>query len=132
MQSEPRIPYPRQTEPPKVVLPFARMTRYVFERVKVHPNLEPLRQAKVRYLVHAHAEAIWIAAVPNVASSNYLIESRIERPEWWKPSTMANGDAIVAELVAGVLTRWEAWKATSGRPRAGTLTVTDWWLSDGR
>jgi hypothetical protein len=90
------------------------MARYVHASVMNHPELEPLARARQRWQVHAHERAIWIAAVREPAHGGWEIEARIERPEWWRPSTRANGDAIVAELVSGILLEWECRARSEG------------------
>lgn len=76
---------------------WERMLTYVHREIRLHPALAPMQNAQQTVLVHAHAGAIFATAVREPQGSRWLIEVRIERPEWWLPVSRRHGNALVKE-----------------------------------
>lgn len=74
------------------------MARYIHTMATEHPVLQELRALGERPIVNAHEAAVWIACCPMKDAGGWHVEARIERPEWWKPTTRAHGNELIEEM----------------------------------
>jgi hypothetical protein len=85
------------------------MAQLVLERIKVHPLLQPLRDAGYPVLISCHADALWAQAIP-IGGGMYDLEARIKHPGWFVPVLDSSEDwawKLANRLAKGIRKKWD-------------------------
>lgn len=84
----------------------ARTARLVRELLRVHPLLDPLRQARVPVLVTRSATGIGAHAL--LVGGERMLEVRIEEERWWLPLRSGRSRVLAEQLARGLRDQWDA------------------------
>jgi hypothetical protein len=83
------------------------MGRYIHDRLRLHPVLIPLRDAREAYAVHCHDRAVYATAVREIDGGGWQIRETIEAARWWMPLRRSRGENLADELATRLRARWD-------------------------